>query len=106
MRFVTFARKNEQRVGLMGPQDHIVDLAEVNRRYLKGGNQPFLASMQAFIEAGNKALQAARAAEKYVNGKTPEEQKKLAGAGALLKSSQVKLPSPIPRQASSVLREF
>ena len=52
MRFVTFLRKNEQRLGLMGPQEHIIDLAEVNRRYLKAGSLPFLTSMQAFIEAG------------------------------------------------------
>ena len=36
MRFVTFSRKNQQRLGLMGPQEQIIDLAEVNRRYLKG----------------------------------------------------------------------
>ena len=54
MRLVTFSRKNEQRLGLMGPQEQIIDLAEVNRRYLKGGNPPFLASMQAFIEAGGE----------------------------------------------------
>ena len=76
MRLVTFTRKNQQRVGLMGPQDQILDLAEVNRRYLKGGNAPFLASMQAFIESGGKALQVARKAEKYVAAKNPDEQKK------------------------------
>jgi 2-keto-4-pentenoate hydratase/2-oxohepta-3-ene-1,7-dioic acid hydratase in catechol pathway len=80
----------------MGPQDQIIDLAEVNRRYLKGGNPPFLASMQAFIEAGPKALAVARKAEKYVAGKNSEEQKKLTGAGALIKLSQAKLLSPIP----------
>jgi hypothetical protein len=96
MRFITFARKNQQRVGLIGAQDQIIDLAEVNRRYLKGGNSPFLASMQAFIEAGAKAVQVARKAEKYVAGKSDEEQKKLVGAGALLKLSQVKLMAPIP----------
>jgi 2-keto-4-pentenoate hydratase/2-oxohepta-3-ene-1,7-dioic acid hydratase in catechol pathway len=96
MRFVTFARKNEQRIGLMGSQDQIIDLAEVNRRYLKGGNQPFLATMQGFIEAGNKALQIARQVEKYVTGKNADEQKKLAAAGALVKLSQVKLRAPIP----------
>ncbi len=96
MRLITFSRKNQQRVGLMGPQDQIIDLAEVNRRYLKGGNSPFLANMQAFIDAGAKALAVARKAEKYVAGKSSEEQKKLAGAGALVKLSQVKLLSPIP----------
>ena len=60
MRLVTFTRKNQQRLGLMGPQEQVIDLAEVNRRYLKGGNAPFLASMQAFIEGGGKALQVAR----------------------------------------------
>jgi hypothetical protein len=53
MRLITFSRKNEQRLGLIGPQEQIIDLAEVNRRYLKGGNPPFLKSMQAFIVAGS-----------------------------------------------------
>ncbi len=96
MRLVTFSRKNQQRIGLMGPQDQIIDLAEVNRRYLKGGNPPFLAGMQAFIEAGAKALAAARRVEKYVAGRNLDEQKKLAAAGALAKSSQARLLSPIP----------
>jgi 2-keto-4-pentenoate hydratase/2-oxohepta-3-ene-1,7-dioic acid hydratase in catechol pathway len=97
MRFVTFTRKNQQRLGLMGPQDQIIDLAEVNRRYLKGGNPPFMASMQAFIEAGAKALQAARKAEKYVATKSAEEQKKLVSVGALVKPNQAKIISPIPQ---------
>jgi len=63
MRFVTYSRKNQQRIGLIGPQEQIIDLAEVNRRYLKGGNQTFLASMQAFIDAGPKAVAVARKAE-------------------------------------------
>ena len=33
--------EGQQRLGLMGPQDHIIDLAEVNRRYFKGGNALF-----------------------------------------------------------------
>ncbi|HTN70485.1 MAG TPA: fumarylacetoacetate hydrolase family protein [Methylomirabilota bacterium] len=103
MRLVTFARKNQHRIGLMGPQEQIIDLAEVNRRYLKGGNPPFLTSMQAFIEAGAKALQVARKAEKYVTGKTTEEQKKLAVSGALLKLSQVKLDAPIPWPKKNVV---
>src|SRR2546427_6802257 len=96
MRFVTFSRKNQPRLGLMGPQDQIIDLAEVNRRYLKGGNSPFMASMQAFTEAGAKALQVARKAEKYVAGKSAEEQKKLVSVGALVKPNQAKIISPIP----------
>jgi 2-keto-4-pentenoate hydratase/2-oxohepta-3-ene-1,7-dioic acid hydratase in catechol pathway len=96
MRLITFSRKNQQKIGLMAGQDQVIDLAEVNRRYLKGGNPPFLASMQAFIEAGAKAVALARKAEKYVAGKTSDEQKKLAAAGALVKLSQVKLLSPIP----------
>ena len=81
----------------MGPQDQIIDLAEVNRRYLKGGNPPFLKSMQEFIEFGNKALQVARKAEKYVAAKSGEEQKKLLSVGALIRSGQAKIISPIPR---------
>ena len=69
MRLVTFSRKNQQRIGLMGPQEQVIDLAEINRRYLRRGHSPFLASMQAFIEAGTKAIQLARTAEKYVAGR-------------------------------------
>jgi 2-keto-4-pentenoate hydratase/2-oxohepta-3-ene-1,7-dioic acid hydratase in catechol pathway len=96
MRLVTYTRKNQQRVGLMGPQEQIIDLVEVNRRYLKGGNAPFLTSMQAFIEAGAKAIQVARKAEKYVATKQPDEQKKLIAVGALVKPSQAKIIAPIP----------
>jgi len=103
MRFVTFARKNQQRIGVIGPEDQIIDLAEINRRYLRGGNQPYLSSMQAFIEGGPKALQVAKKAEKYVAGKTAEEQKKLARAGGLLKSSQAKLVAPIPWPRKNVV---
>jgi 2-keto-4-pentenoate hydratase/2-oxohepta-3-ene-1,7-dioic acid hydratase in catechol pathway len=103
MRLITFAQKNQQRVGLIGPQEHVIDLAEANRRYLKGGNLPFLTNMQAFIEAGSKALQVARKAEKYVAGKNAEEQRKLAAAGALLKLSQVKLMAPIPWPRKNVV---
>jgi 2-keto-4-pentenoate hydratase/2-oxohepta-3-ene-1,7-dioic acid hydratase in catechol pathway len=103
MRLVTFTQKNRQRIGLVDSRDQIVDLAEVNRRYLRGGNPPFLASMLALIEAGPKALQVVKKAEKYVAGKSAEEQKKLAGAGALLKASQVKLLAPIPSPRKNVV---
>ena len=97
MRFVTFLHRNEQRLGLMGPQEHIIDLAEVNRRYLKEGSLPFLTSMQGFIEAGPKAIQIARKAEKYLTGKHADDVKKLVGAGALVKPNQAKIISPIPQ---------
>jgi 2-keto-4-pentenoate hydratase/2-oxohepta-3-ene-1,7-dioic acid hydratase in catechol pathway len=97
MRFVTFLHKNEERLGLMGPQEHIIDLAEVNRRYLKEGSLPFLTGMQGFIEAGPKAIQVARKAEKYVTGKNADDVKKLVSVGALVKSNQAKIISPIPR---------
>lgn len=103
MRLVTFSRKNQQRIGLMGPQEQVIDLAEVNRRYLKGGNPPFLASMQAFIEAGAKAIQIARKAEQYVAAKNPDELKKLVQAGALLKPTQAKLIAPIPAPKKNVV---
>ena len=103
MRLVTFTRKNQQRIGLLNSQDQVLDLAEVNRRYLRGGNPPFLADMQAFIEAGSKALQVAKKAEKHVAGKSAEEQKKLAGTGALLKSSQIRLLAPIPWPRKNVV---
>jgi 2-keto-4-pentenoate hydratase/2-oxohepta-3-ene-1,7-dioic acid hydratase in catechol pathway len=103
MRLVTFSRKNQQRIGLMGAQEQIIDLAEVNQRYLKGGKPPFLASMQAFIEAGAKAVAVARKAEKYVAGKSPEEQKKLVAAGALVKPNQAKILAPIPSPRKNVV---
>jgi 2-keto-4-pentenoate hydratase/2-oxohepta-3-ene-1,7-dioic acid hydratase in catechol pathway len=103
MRFVTYSRKNQQRIGLIGPQEQIIDLAEINRRYLKGGNQTFLASMQAFIDAGPKAVAVARKAEKYVAGKTADEQKKLVGTGALVKPNQAKILAPIPNPKKNVV---
>ena len=103
MRFVTYSRKNQQRIGLIGSQEQIIDLAEVNRRYLKGGNQTFLASMQAFIDAGPKAVAVARKAEKYVAGKTADEQKKLVGTGALVKPNQAKILAPIPNPKKNVV---
>ncbi|MGH7874749.1 MAG: fumarylacetoacetate hydrolase family protein [Candidatus Binatia bacterium] len=103
MRFVTFSRKNQQRIGLIGPQEQIIDLAEVNRRYLKGGNSPLLASMQVFIDAGPKALAIARAAEKYVAGKTVDEQKKLVSTDALVKPTQAKIMAPIPLPKKNVV---
>jgi 2-keto-4-pentenoate hydratase/2-oxohepta-3-ene-1,7-dioic acid hydratase in catechol pathway len=103
MRFVTFTRKNEQRIGLMGQQDQILDLVEINRRYLKNGNASYLTSMQAFIEGGSKAFQVARQAEKYVASKNIEAQEKLTAAGALLRSNQVKIIAPIPVPKKNVV---
>src|SRR5688572_3433247 len=103
MRFVTFTRKNEQKIGLVGQQDQVLDLAEINRRYLKNGNASYLTSMQAFIEGGSKAFQVARQAEKYVAGKNIEDQKKLIAAGALLRSNQIKVISPIPVPKKNVV---
>jgi 2-keto-4-pentenoate hydratase/2-oxohepta-3-ene-1,7-dioic acid hydratase in catechol pathway len=103
MRLVTFAQKNQQRIGVMGPQDQLIDLPEINRRYLKGGNPPYLASMQAFIEAGAKAVQTAKKVEKYVASKSADEQKKLARSGALLKASQARLVAPIPWPRKNVV---
>src|SRR5688572_11835288 len=103
MRLVTFARKNQQRVGLIGPHEQIIDIAEDNRRYLKGGNPAFLASMQALVEGGAKALQAARKAEKYVAGKNAGDEKKMIAAGALLKPNQVKIIAPIPSPKKNVV---
>jgi 2-keto-4-pentenoate hydratase/2-oxohepta-3-ene-1,7-dioic acid hydratase in catechol pathway len=103
MRFVTFMRKNEQRLGLLGSDEYIIDLAEVTQRYLRGGKPSFLSSMQAFIDAGNQGFQVARRAEKYVAAKDTDEQKKLARAGALLNSGQAKIVSPIPRPQKNVV---
>ena len=103
MRFLTFVRKNQSRVGLIGPADHVIDLAELNRRYLKAGSAPYLNSMQAFIEAGGKALSVAKKAARYVAGKDDEGLRKLRQAGALLKLNQVKIVSPIPWPRKNVV---
>ena len=68
MRLLTFTRKNQTRIGLMGPGSQIIDLAEVNRRYLNGGSPDYLTSMQALIEGGAKALSVAKKAGRYVAG--------------------------------------
>jgi 2-keto-4-pentenoate hydratase/2-oxohepta-3-ene-1,7-dioic acid hydratase in catechol pathway len=103
MRFVTFARKNQQRVGLMGPNDYVIDLAEINRRYLKGGSPSYLSSMQAFIEGGGKALNVAKKAAKYIAKQDIDGLKRLSRAGALLKLNQIKLLSPIPWPRKNVI---
>jgi 2-keto-4-pentenoate hydratase/2-oxohepta-3-ene-1,7-dioic acid hydratase in catechol pathway len=103
MRLVTFVKNNRNRLGLMGPADQVIDLAELNRRYLRAGAAPYLSSMQAFIEAGGQALALAKKAEKYVAGKDAEGQKKLRQAGALAKLSQVKILSPIPWPRKNVV---
>ena len=103
MRFLTFAKKGESRLGLMGPDDMVIDLAEVNRRYMRGGSAPYLATMQAFIEAGAKALSVAKKAERYVANKDSDELKKLSRAGALLKLGQVKFLAPIPWPRKNVI---
>jgi 2-keto-4-pentenoate hydratase/2-oxohepta-3-ene-1,7-dioic acid hydratase in catechol pathway len=103
MRFVTYSRKNQQRLGLLGPQDQIIDLAELNRRYLRNGSASFLESMQAFIEAGGKALQFARQGQTYVNRKSADERKKLTRAGALVNLNQTRWLAPIPRPKKNVV---
>jgi 2-keto-4-pentenoate hydratase/2-oxohepta-3-ene-1,7-dioic acid hydratase in catechol pathway len=103
MRLVTFSSRNQQRLGLMGPQDYFIDLAEINRRYLKSGSAPFLTSMQAFIEAGAKAVAVARKGERYVAGKSADEQKKLIAVGALVRPTQAKIIAPIPSPKKNVV---
>jgi 2-keto-4-pentenoate hydratase/2-oxohepta-3-ene-1,7-dioic acid hydratase in catechol pathway len=102
MRLVTFAHKNQYRLGLMANHEQIIDLAEINQRNLKGGKLTFLSGMQAFIEAGPKALQVAKKAERYVASK-PSEQQKLAQRGSLLKLGQAKFAAPIPWPKKNVV---
>jgi 2-keto-4-pentenoate hydratase/2-oxohepta-3-ene-1,7-dioic acid hydratase in catechol pathway len=103
MRFVTFVKNNQSRLGMIGPADHVIDLAELNRRYLKAGSAPYLNGMQAFIEAGGAAMNLAKKAAKYVAGKDEAALKKLRQAGALLKLNQVKIVSPIPWPRKNVV---
>lgn len=103
MRLVTFVKNNQRRLGLMGPAEQVIDLAETNRRYLKAGAAPYLNSMQAFIEAGGSALSLAKKAAKYVAGKDEDGLKKLRQAGAVLRLNQVKLIAPIPAPRKNVI---
>jgi 2-keto-4-pentenoate hydratase/2-oxohepta-3-ene-1,7-dioic acid hydratase in catechol pathway len=103
MRLLTFVKNNQSRLGLIGPAEHVIDLAELNRRYLKAGAAPYLIGMQAFIEAGGKALGLAKKAAKYVAGKDEDGLKKLRQAGALLKLGQVKIVAPIPQPRKNVI---
>ncbi|MFQ5850932.1 MAG: fumarylacetoacetate hydrolase family protein [Candidatus Binatia bacterium] len=103
MRFVSFARKDQSRIGLLVNGDQIIDLAEVNRRYLRGGLPPYMAGMQAFIEGGAKALGVAKKAVRYVEGQDSEGLKRLSQVGALLKLSRTRLLSPIPWPRKNVI---
>ncbi len=62
MRFVTFARRNQIRIGVLTNGDQVIDLAEINRRYLRETGPPTMSSMQAFLEGGGKALATAKRA--------------------------------------------
>lgn len=103
MRLVTFRRKNQSRIGLVGPDNYLIDLAEIHRRYLKEVSPPYLSSMQAFIERGPKALSAAKRVARYVAQKNPMELKKLSRAGALIKPNQTNLLAPIPWPRKNVI---
>lgn len=103
MRFVTFVKSNRTRLGLMGPDEEVIDLAELNRRFLKAGAAPYLSGMQSFIEAGAGALALAKKAAKYVAAKDTDARKKLRQAGALYKLNQVKLAAPIPQPKKNVV---
>ena len=103
MRLVTFTLKKQNRVGLMAPGDLIIDLAEVNRRYLKGGSPSYLTTMQAFIEGGAKALGAAKRAARYVGVQSPEGLKRLGSVGAVVQLGRAKIISPIPWPRKNVI---
>ena len=87
----------------MGPDNYLIDLAEIHRRYLKEVSPPYLSSMQAFIERGPKALSAAKRVARYVAQKNPMELKKLSRAGALIKPNQTNLLAPIPWPRKNVI---
>ena len=80
MRFVTYSFSNKTRLGMM-EDDQIIDLREVARRYLPGGTPSYLDGMQAFIDAGAKAITTARKAARYVQGLDSKGARRLAQAG-------------------------
>jgi 2-keto-4-pentenoate hydratase/2-oxohepta-3-ene-1,7-dioic acid hydratase in catechol pathway len=103
MRFVSFMRKNRACIGLMANSDQIIDLAEVNRRYLKAGPPSCVADMQSFIENGSKALSVARKAARYVKRQNDQGLKRLRQVGVLHGLNRVKLLAPIPWPKKNVI---
>jgi hypothetical protein len=77
----------------------VIDLAELNRRYLKAGSVPYLTGMQSFIEAGRRGSRVGEKAAKYVSDKDEDGKKKLRRGGALWRLNQVKIISPYSHAA-------
>lgn len=103
MRFVTFRYAKQSYLGLMAGDDQVIALSEVARRYLKEGTQPCLASMQAFIAGGAKALNIAKKAARYVDRLDTKGRRRVAQTGALFKSNRVRLLSPIPAPRKNIV---
>ncbi len=103
MRFVTYNFRSKTRFGMMIEEDRIIDLREVSRRYLPGGTASYLDDMQAFIEAGAKAVNTARKAAKYIEGLDSKGVRRLAQAGILVKRNRTRLLSPIPFPRKNVI---
>jgi 2-keto-4-pentenoate hydratase/2-oxohepta-3-ene-1,7-dioic acid hydratase in catechol pathway len=103
MQLLTFVRKGQPTLGLLGADNWVIDVAEVNRRYLKGGSAPFLNSMLEFIEGGAKALNLAKKAAQYVSSGDGTRLRKLARIGAVVQQGRVRLLSPIPSSRKNVM---
>jgi 2-keto-4-pentenoate hydratase/2-oxohepta-3-ene-1,7-dioic acid hydratase in catechol pathway len=103
MQFVTFVRKGQPTLGLLSADGWIIDVADVNRRYLKGGSAPFLNGMLEFIEGGAKALNLAKKAAQYVSSGDGTRLRKLARIGAVVQQGRVRLLSPIPSSRKNVM---
>ncbi len=102
MRFVTYSFSSKTRLGMMD-DDQIVDLREVAKRYLPGGTPSYLDGMQAFIDAGAKAVTTARKAARYVQRLDSKGVRRLAQAGILVKRNRARLLSPIPVPRKNVI---
>lgn len=102
MRFVTYSFRKRTRLGLMF-DDQIIDLAEVARRYLNQGRPEYLNTMQAFIEAGAKAVNVAKKAARYVEGLDAKGIRRVAQAEALIKLGRARLLAPIPAPRKNIV---
>lgn len=103
MRFVTYNFRTKARLGLITDGDQIIDLAEVARRYLNQGRPEYLSSMQAFIEAGTKAINTAKKAARYVEGLDAKGIRRVAQAEALVKLRRTRLLAPIPTPRKNII---
>ncbi len=102
MKLSTFVFKGEERVGAVIARDKIlIDLAAVEKtaaRREKRSRNEFYGTMMEFIEAGNKAMAAARKLVKEVEASLGDEPKVDGKSTHLVAKLKLRAPMPNPRK--------